>query len=76
MGDYILLLSNGDFVSIEQTTECEVEIIPTTYYDAMSLPTLDEAMALAKGINERKDGKFTVYSDYNVVRILKNYSIE
>lgn len=76
MDDYILLLNNGDFVSFEQTSETEVEVIPTTYYDATTLPTLDEARALAKGINERKDGKFSIYSDYNVVRILKNYSVE
>lgn len=73
---YILLLSNGDFVSYEQTGDYEIDVISATYYDAHMFPTLDEAKVAAKRINERIDGEFSIFSAFDVVRILKNYSVE
>lgn len=76
MGDYILLLTNGKFVSYDQISGNEVNVVPTTYNDANTFPTLDEARQAAKGIKDGKDGKFNVYGDYKVQAILKNYSLE
>lgn len=73
---YVLLLTNGDFVSYDQVGNDEVDVIPCIFKDTVTFPTLDEARLASKGINTGIDGEFKIYSKYKVESILKAYSLE
>lgn len=76
MNNYILLLTNGEFASFNQTMERDVDVIPAPAHLADGFLTLEEARKHTRGINTGVDGVFTIHSEYKVELILKVYSLE
>lgn len=72
-----LLLENNLYVTYEQISDNEVEVIGAGINYAHSFHSLEEARKAAKSINERVDGDFALYSvdDVNVVAIMQEFSL-
>lgn len=76
MGGYVLLLTSGEFASLNQTGDRDVDVIPVSIRSAEVFQSLDEARKSAKGIQDGVKGEFEIYSDYKVQAVLKMYSVE
>lgn len=72
---YHLLLESGDFVTYDQISHDEVEVIGANITEAHSFLTLEEARSAAKAVNNRQDGKFTLYSSEDVVAVMQEFSL-
>lgn len=76
MGEYVLLLTNGEFASFNQTGDRDVDVVPVSIHSAEVFQSLDEARSSAKEIQDGAEGEFKIDSDYKVQSILKVYSAE
>ena len=76
MGYYILMLENGQFVSYEQISDKELEVVTVSYPYADKFPTLKEAQDEAKAINKGESECFKVNSILNVEAIMEVHDVE
>lgn len=77
MEKFVLLLENGEFAGFSQTSDTEVDLIPATLDYAEVFHSIEKAREEARNIkNGGVEGRYEIFSDYQVQAVLKVYSAE